>query len=207
MPRRWVRAVAAVAAGGLSMAVGCGDDDAAEDGLQGIARTPPLEVADVALPEASTGELTPMRAEDGELLLVYFGYTNCPDVCPTTMSDIRVALEDLPTDVAERVTVAMVTLDPDRDTAAVLTGYLGHFFDTGLALRTTDPVGLQTATDAFGVQWEVEQHEPGEPYAVSHSAVTYVVDHSGTVVDELPFGIDVDAIAQDLDMLLKEETT
>jgi protein SCO1 len=72
-----------------------------------------------------------MRADDGEVLLVYFGYTSCPDICPTTMADIRLALEACHRDLAERVSVAMVTVDPERDTTEVLTGYLGYFFDRG----------------------------------------------------------------------------
>lgn len=189
----------------LSLLSGCGDDDD-DDALRGAVRNPSLEVADIVVPRAADGAPHPMRADDGDLTLVYFGYTMCPDVCPTTMSDISVALEDLPDDLAERVTVALVTLDPERDTAEVLTGYLAHFFDNGVALRTTDPAALSEATNAFGVQWVVEEHAPGESYDVAHSAITYVVDDTGTVVDELPFGMAAEDIAHDLSTLLQEDT-
>lgn len=192
-------------AGALLALIGaCGDDDDAT--LRGAVRTPPLEVADVVVPRAEDGAPHEMRAEDGELLLVYFGYTMCPDVCPTTMSDPSVALEDLPDDLVDRVTVALVTLDPGRDTADVLTGYLAHFFDHSLALRTEDPAALAAAADEFGVQWAVEEHAPGESYDVAHSAITYVVDDTGTVIDELPFGMAADDIAHDLSTLLQEDT-
>jgi protein SCO1/2 len=192
----------------------CGDDGGGRDGLAtggdtvlaGAVRTPPLDVAAVRLPDATDPALVhPLRAPTGELHLVYFGYTSCPDVCPTTMSDISVALADLPDRLADRVTVALVTLDPERDSGEVLTGYLGHFFDRSLALRTTDPAALAAATGAFGVQWEVEAHAPGEPYAVAHSAVTYVVDDTGTVVVEWPFGFDSRSMTADLTVLLEEE--
>lgn len=174
--------------------------------LAGAVRTPPLEVAGVQLPDATDPAVVhPLRAPAGELYLVYFGYTSCPDVCPTTMSDISVALADLADGLEERVTVAMVTLDPERDSGEVLTGYLGHFFDRSLALRTTDPAVLAAATDAFGVQWEVEDHPPGEPYAVAHTAVTYVVDDTGTVAVEWPFGFDSRSMTADLAVLLEEE--
>ena len=184
----------------------CGDDG--PDELSGAVRSPALDVAGVSLPavgEDGSAETLAMRAPPDELYLVYFGYTSCPDVCPTTMSDISVALEDLPDDLADRVTVAMATVDPERDTAEVVAGYLDHFFDRSLALRTTDPAALAAATDAFGVQFEVEAHAPGEAYDVAHSAVTYVVDDTGTVVVEWPFGFDSEAMTSDLRILLEEE--
>ncbi len=171
--------------------------------LQGAVRTPPLEVAPVSLPDES-GRAVAMTAPDDQLLLVYFGYTSCPDICPTTMSDLSVAIDGLPTELADRVTVAMVTLDPERDTGEVLTGYLGHFFNESLALRTTDTDELTTATSAFGVQFEVEDHAPGESYQVAHTAVTFVVDDSGTVVVEWPFGFESEAMTADMEVLLKE---
>jgi protein SCO1/2 len=199
----------------------CGDDDTtdttdtadstsdadSDTGLAGMVRNPPLDVSTITLPNVSAdGEPMAMVAPDGELLLVYFGYTACPDVCPTTMSDITVALGDLPPELADRVTVAMGTVDPERDTAEVLTGYLDHFFDDGIALRTDDPDELQAATDAFGVQFDVADHEAGEAYDVAHTAVTYVVDDTGTVVVEWPFGFESEAMTADITTLLNEET-
>ncbi len=146
-----------------------------------------------------------MRPAEGELLLVYFGYTSCPDICPTTMSDITVALADLPDDQADRVSVMMVTVDPERDTETVLVDYLGHFFDDAVAARTTDPAELDAAGEAFGAQWEIAAHEPGdEYYDVAHSAITYVVDDTGTVVVEWPFGFAIESMTSDLKTLLKE---
>ena len=171
--------------------------------LAGVVRAPLLEVADVSLPEAASGTPMAMRADDGELLVVYFGYTSCPDVCPMTMSDLRVAIEDLPDGLAEKVTVAMATVDPERDQPETLAGYLGHFFDRTAALRTEDPVELATAAQAFGVQYEVEEHEPGDAtYDVGHSAITYVIDDTGTVRVEWPFGFESEHMTTDLTALL-----
>jgi protein SCO1 len=178
--------------------------------LAGVVREAPLQVADVVLPEvgSSGGEPMAMRAPDGEVLLVYFGYTTCPDVCPMTMSDIRIAIEDLDADLAERVTVAMVTVDPDRDQPETLSGYLGSFFERTAALRTEDPDELATAARAFGVQYEVEPHEPGDTsYEVAHSAVTYVVDDRGTVLVEWPFGFAREHMTADLSTVLTQEET
>jgi len=214
--RRTLRALAAGAAA-LLLVAGCGSDGSSADGasattatttpssLAGYVREPSLQVGDVALPDVSAGGAPmAMRPPEGELLLVYFGYTSCPDICPTTMSDIRVALESLPPELAERVSVAMVTVDPERDTDEVLSGYLEHFFDRAHPLRTDDPAELAAAAQAFTVQWEIEEHEPGEAYAVGHTSVTFVVDETGTVVVEWPFGVRSKDMASDLTLLLSE---
>ena len=195
----------------------CGSESGTSAGLAptpslaGVVREPALEVATVTLPDvADGGAPLAMQAADDELLLVYFGYTSCPDVCPMTMSDISVALDDLDDGLADRVTVAMATVDPERDQPETLTGYLGHFFERTAALRTEDPEALDDAARAFGVQYEVEDHEPGEAtYDVAHSAITYVVDDTGTVVVEWPFGFESEHMTTDLTTLLTttRETT
>jgi protein SCO1/2 len=198
---RWARAAASAL---LLAAASCGSDE--PDTLAGIVREPPLQVADVELPSAADdGALAALVAPAGELRLVYFGYTSCPDICPTTMSDLSVALQDLPDDLAARVTVAMTTVDPERDTDEVLVDYLDHFFDHALALRTEDPVQLQEAADAFGVEFELAEHRVGEAYDVAHTAMTYVVDDTGTVVVEWPFGFETDDMTSDLTILLRRD--
>ena len=195
-------------ASGLLMLVASCSEDLRTGALAGAVRTPPLSVASVALPDAGNDDAPViMKAPPGELYLVYFGYTNCPDVCPTTMSDISVALDGLGEEKAGKVTVAMVTVDPDRDTSHLLTSYLAHFFDRSIALRTTDPAQLTAATNAFGVSFELGEHSPGEAYNVAHTAVTYVVDDTGTVVVEWPFGFDTDDMTSDLSTLLNKENS
>jgi protein SCO1/2 len=123
------------------------------------------------------------------------------------LSDLSVAIADLPPALADRVTVAMATVDPERDTDEVLTAYLGSFFADGLPLRTADAAALRTAAEAFGVQWEIEAHEPGDTaYSVGHTAMTYVVDDTGTVRVEWPFGFETDAMTADLRLLLRKDT-
>ena len=126
----------ALALAGLGIAVataGCGGDRE----LVGLTRDPAPQVDAVTLPDVSRdGAPFELRAEPGGLLVVYFGYTNCPDICPTTMADLARALDDLGDD-ADRVDVAMVTVDPDRDTD-VLADYVDDFVAGGHALATAD---------------------------------------------------------------------
>lgn len=171
----------------------------------GVEREIPIDLSGVVLPDASQGGAPfPLRAADGKILLVYFGYTNCPDVCPTTLSEVKRIRRDLGED-AGRVEVAMVTVDPARDTAEVLTGYLGHFFDDAHALRTDDPAVLAAATAAVGGTVTTRPTTDAEHYTVDHVATLFAVDPSGVVVAEWPFGTPATSIEQELRNVLDEE--
>ena len=193
--------VAAVLVAGTA---GCGGDDGADGALQGLVRTPPLVVGEVTLPRVApdgTEEPFAFRAPEGHLLVTYFGYTNCPDLCPTTMADLRTAFEELGDD-AGRIDVAFVTVDPDRDDPATVNAYLGSFFGRGThAVRTTDPDALVAAEDAFLATSSVTTADDGK-VTVSHTGITYVIDPSGVVQVEWPFGTSPEVMAQDLRLVL-----
>jgi protein SCO1/2 len=169
----------------------------------GIVRTPPPDVGGVALPDAATGGELTLEAKPDSVLVVYFGYTACPDICPTTMADVRTALRDLD-ELADRVDVAMVTVDPDRDTAEVLTSYVQAFVEDGHALRTDDPEALAAAAAPFGAQYEVTVQDDGWVDVV-HSAFLYAVDDRGRLRLTWPFGIEPELIEADLRALLEGE--
>lgn len=175
--------------------------------LEGLVRDQPLQVGDRSLPQvAPDGTETPFafQAADGGLLFVAFGYTNCPDVCPTTLYDIKKALAQLGDD-ADRVRVAFATVDPERDTPEVLNQYLGSFVADGHPLRTTDADQLRAAEDAFGVTSSVTKADDGR-VEVAHTARSFVVDDTGAVVDEWAFGTSADAMASDLQILLDQRS-
>jgi protein SCO1/2 len=183
-------------------AAGCGSDGDRRS-YAGQVRQPAPQVDTVELPDASAGGAPfAFRAADGGLLAVYFGYTHCPDVCPTTLADLRAALRDLGGD-ADRVGVAMVTIDPERDTGDVLTRYVQSFVDGAHAVVTDDDAQLQQAADAFGVTYSVTAVDGGEPEVV-HSGFLYAVDDTGRLRLSWPFGTSADDIGADLDQLLEE---
>jgi len=194
-------AVVSLALAGFLVPVGCGGGSNGK--LGGVVRKPALRVASVVLPdESATPAGRPYRvqaAKDG-LLLVYFGYTNCPDLCPTTLADIGHAIRRLPSSDRGRVEVALVTVDPDRDTGAVMTGFLHHFMPSGHALRTSDPTVMASSQRAFNVQAKkvVENGAVG----FEHTGNTYAVDEHGTVVLEWPFGLGSNVMRHDLVVLL-----
>jgi protein SCO1 len=185
---------------------GDGTADAPTD-VVGDQPTPLKEVGDLVLTDYATdpaGEPFPMKAAEGELLVVYFGYLSCPDVCPLTMADNATGVSDLTAEEAERVEVAFVTVDLARDDGARIAEYLGHFFPDGgtHALRTDDDGALNKVTYGFGVVWEVAAHEPGEYYAVAHTGDTYVVDDQGHIVWRWPFGTTAAEVTTALSSLL-----
>jgi protein SCO1/2 len=140
-------------------------------------------------------------ARPGEVLVVYFGYTNCPDMCPTTMVAVKNAKNRIGPGLAGRVDLAMVTVDPARDKGENLSRYLGSFADRNHALVPADDNELETAKAAFQVTSSVTEKNDGTA-EVSHSASAYVVDDTGTVVVEWPFGLDAESMANDLGILL-----
>ena len=171
--------------------------------LTGFVRDPLPYVGNLSLPEASAGGADfSFVAPEGEFLLVYFGYTACPDVCPTTMSDLRTAVRDLGDD-GDRIQVAMATVDPDRDYDELITNYVRAFFDDGHALRTEDPDELAEVAEVFAAAYSVTENDNGD-VEVTHSAFTYVIDDQGELIVTWPFGQTADDMAADMKLLLKD---
>ena len=187
---------------------GCSSDGGPED-LNGMTRQPQTEVGNVSLPnqnpESSNSKGVLKGSGDG-LMLVYFGFTNCPDVCPTTLADLRLALEDLDPDQRERIQVGMITVDPGRDTAKVLNGYLGFFFpeEQFSSFRTTDEEELASVEKVFGASHRIGKKQKDGSYDVDHSALLYAVDSDGVVEVEWPFGTTADDMRSDIEQLLDE---
>jgi protein SCO1/2 len=179
--------------------------------LSGIVRADPLEVGAIrlldvtdparrgALPMDDEGRVA-LAAPEGRILLVYFGFLSCPDICPTTLADVRSALERLDAREAARVDLAFITVDPDRDGPDELADYLRHFAPRHHALREPG-AALDAALDAFLASARVQVAADGA-VEVSHTAVLYAVDARGRVVVEWPFGTSAASIADDLTVLL-----
>ena len=189
-------------------ACGGGDEpataDTTERGLSGYRRDPAPSVAEVRLPAAKGDGEVDFVASEGAVMVVYFGYTSCPDVCPTTMSDLRRARASLPESERSRIEFAMVTVDPERDLPEKLDAYVTTFLPDGRSARTEDEQELRAAADAFGADYSVDTAEDGE-IEVSHTAELYAVDDTGRIVLQWPFGTTPEDLAADLAALLGTE--
>lgn len=201
---RWGRRVAAFAvAGTLAVLAACGGDEPRQ--LAGYVREPLPAVDQVALPDLSRdGADFVMRAEPGNLLVVYFGFTNCPDVCPTTLADLRAALRRMDPADAERIDLAVVTVDPERD-METLTAYAQTFVDDAHALATLDPALLRSAADPFGVSYSITVDDEGRT-EVAHTAQMFLVDDQGRLVLTWQFGVPAEDLGADLVQLLSERS-
>ena len=144
------------------------------------------------------------RLEDfrGKAVVLFFGFTHCPDVCPTTLADVAQALKQLGPD-AERVQVLFVTVDPERDTREVLAKYVTAFDPRFLGMYG-DAAATQRVAKEFKVYYE--KRKTGESYSVDHSGQTYVLDPQGRLrlfVRHDRIGSD---LPDDLRMLLRQAT-
>lgn len=145
---------------------------------------------------------TPFNLKDlpQKVKLVFFGYTSCPDVCPTTLSIVKSAKNQLGDD-GDRVDLAMVSVDPARDTAEIMPKYVSSFVPGGHALRSDDPAQLAAAASAFGVTYSVTTAADGT-IEVTHTGAMFAVDDAGEVVLTWPFGVTTDDVLGDLRILL-----
>ncbi len=199
-PRRRRLAGGLLALGAVTLAA-CGGDDPRQ--LAGYSVEPVPTVGDIALPDLTNDSTEfPLRADPGRMLLVYFGYTNCPDFCPNTMANIKLARQQV--DDPAKVEMAMVTVDPERD-LATLASYVTGFVPDGHALGTPDDAALSRAASAFGVSYEVNTGSGGEA-EVAHTTLLYAVDDDGEVVLAWPFGVSIDDLAADIDELLDQQS-
>jgi protein SCO1 len=136
----------------------------------------------------------PRRLEDfrGKAVVLFFGFTHCPDICPTTLADVAAALKALGDD-ASRVQVLFVTVDPERDTAEVLRNYVTAFDPSFLGLRG-DVEATQRAAKEFRIFFEKRPGSVPGAYSVDHSGQSYVLDPEG----RLRLLVRHDRIGQDL---------
>lgn len=136
----------------------------------------------------------------GKVVAIFFGYTHCPDVCPTTLSDFAIAMKRLGKD-AEKVQVIFVTVDPERDTRALLAQYVPAFHPSFLGMYTT-PVMTQALASEFKLFYQKQAIDKRGRYAVDHSAGTYIYDPQGRVRLYMAYGQGPEAIAHDIAQLL-----
>jgi protein SCO1/2 len=150
--------------------------------------------------QASDGPLD-TRALRGKVLLIYFGYVNCPDVCPVSIAAGAGALNTLSAAERERTRMIMISVDPERDTPAALKTYVAYFHPQMLGA-----VGNATETAAvakqFGAGYVRQPTRADGGYAVDHSSQTYVVDREGRLLDMLPLGTPAEKIAATVRKLL-----
>ncbi|WP_322091512.1 SCO family protein [Paraburkholderia bannensis] len=158
-------------------------------GLEGCGQQPPsfsnLDITgntqfgnNFSLPD-SNGKTRTMADFKGKVVVLFFGYTHCPDVCPTTMAELSQALQQLGPDADKRVQVIFVSVDPERDTPQILGQYVSAFNPTFIALRPADDAQLKQVTKDFRVYYAKVPGKTPDGYTMDHTAASYVFDTTG----------------------------
>ncbi len=167
--------------------------------FHGVMIDPPRDVAsfEFTLPSGASLRTAP---EPGRPMVLFFGYTHCPDVCPTTLADWKRAKQKLGKD-AERVRFVFVSVDPERDTPAVALQYARQF-DASFVGVSGDSATTVRMMKEFGVAAAREAYTDASRYFVSHSGSAFLVDDTGRLVAMYPLGIGWEALAADLSLVL-----
>ena len=147
-----------------------------------------------------TGKPRTLADYKGKVVLVFFGYTQCPDVCPTTMAEMAGVMQKLGPQ-ADKVQVLFVTLDPERDTQELLAAYAPAFDKRFVGLRGTLEQTAGVAKEFKVFYAKVPGTEPGS-YTIDHTAGSFVFDRQGRLRLFIRHGQSADAIAQDIRQLL-----
>lgn len=164
----------------------------------------PVEPARVIAPTTftdSAGQDAPVLPSAGGAAFVFFGYTNCPDICPTTMADLVRVKNSLGAD-AKRVRFVFITIDPDRDTPAIAQRYAAQFDSSFLGLSTT-PARTDSIENTFGVASAKEASPSAAGYLMGHSSQTFLMDDKGKLRVSYGFGAGWDKMSADVKQLLR----
>jgi len=171
--------------------------------FQGSLISPPVTASNFSL-QSGDGTQFELSEQKGSIVLLYFGYTFCPDVCPTTLYEITKIKEKLGNQ-SEEIVVAMITVDPDRDTPSLLVDYVTTF-DSSFYGLSGDIEALEVVWADYGIFRQKTKVESSAGYLVDHTARIFVVDQDGNLRLTFPFGMAWEAMADDLKHLLSEHS-
>ena len=182
----------------LLAACASGPPDPAD--YKGTTLVTPIPAPDFGLINAE-GDTVSLSDFEDKIVLLYFGYSFCPDVCPATLSELGQVQRELD-DAGENIQVVMVTVDPLRDTPQQLAEYVSHFHPTFIGL-SGEREAIDAAGEGYGVFYEIHEGTPASGYLVDHTARVFVVDPQGMYQLSFGFGTPVDDIVHDLRLMMR----
>ena len=191
------------ALGALAALAGCkpmGGADGPKGAFKAVDITGADYAKDFSLPDVD-GKVRTIADFKGKAVLVFFGFVQCPDVCPTTMAELAQVKKQLGAE-GERIQGVFITVDPERDTPEVLKGYVRNFDPSFVALRGTPEQTLATAK-AFKIFYEKVPGKTPGGYTVNHTAASYLFDPQGRVRLYVRYGSGPEALAADFKQLLQ----
>ncbi len=164
-----------------------------------IGRAPDFELTD------ETGQPFQLSDLRGKWILLAYGYTHCPDVCPLTLSHLR-DVKKIVDATGARVQVVFVTIDPERDTPDIMQKYVGHFdqqFDHKFKGLSGTPVQIEAAAKPYNVKYEKKETGSAGGYSMAHTAEVYLIDPQFNWRMTFPFGVKAEEIAADLQYFMQ----
>jgi protein SCO1/2 len=188
--------LSAVAASVLAL-TGCSEPKAA---FKGVDITGADYAKELNLPDQN-GQVRKIKDFSGKLVVVFFGYTQCPDVCPTTMQELAEVKRLWGAD-GDKLQAVFVTVDPERDTTELLKAYVENFDPSFVALRPT-PEQLPLFAKEFKIYFKRVEGKTPTSYTMDHSAGSYTFDAQGKVRLFNRYGMGAEALAHDFKLLLK----
>lgn len=168
---------------------------------QGSLIEPPVPAADFELIDQH-GDTFRLSDQNGKVVLIFFGYTHCPDVCPVTLSEFKQISERLE-EKTEQVEFVFITVDPERDTGEVLGKYMANF-NPSFAGLTGDGDELEKIYRSYGVYRAKQETDSAAGYLVDHTARVYAIDKQGNWRLTYPFGMETEKLYQDVSHLIEE---
>ena len=162
---------------------------------------PPIKAGAIELIQQDEG-IFRLADQEGKMALIFFGYTNCPDICPATLTEFQNIYQGLKEKV-EKVQFIFITVDPERDTPQRLREYVG-FFNSNFIALTADRKELEKVWKAYGVFQQKQDAGSAAGYLVDHSTRMYLVDEVGNLVITYPFGFESEKIIEDVQNMLEQ---
>ncbi len=172
--------------------------------FRGSAIEPPVPMKDFSLID-QYGQKFTLREQDGKVVLVFFGYTHCPDVCPVTLAEFTRIKQELGSE-ASQVRFVYITVDPERDTVPVMHSFMTNFDADFLALTETRE-NLEVVWSNFGVYQSRQESNSAGGYLVDHTARTYLLDQNGSLVATYPYEMTEADVVADVRHLISRGQT
>lgn len=170
------------------------------DTFRGTTYAEPYPVASEINLTRADGTEFQLRQAHGKVVALFFGYTSCPDICPTTLAELNQALGDLG-DRSSQVEVLFVTVDPARDTPTRVQEYVNHFNPNFVGLSGAEP-DLAKVWNDYGVFRQIVDGTSAAGYLVDHTARVTLIDQQGNLRVSFPFDTPVEDVVHDLNLLL-----
>lgn len=146
-----------------------------------------------------------LKGYRGKLVLIYFGYTFCPDICPTNLSHLTQALNELSQDELSKIQPVFISVDPDRDTLEHLDNYVKYFHKSLLGI-TGEPSTIASIASQYGAAYQKVIGESAGGYLIDHSSFTYLVDQNGKLKESFPHASDPLMMVNTIRNYLNEES-